>query len=56
MGLLWSMISLLQLRLVIEIIWPLCLFLVLVAVRHSQDLKIFQPECEYIFCLFDCDT
>ncbi|KAL8576509.1 hypothetical protein ACOMHN_003067 [Nucella lapillus] len=34
-------------RVVIEILWPLCLFLILVAVRFRPDLKQNKPECHY---------
>ncbi|KAL8582197.1 hypothetical protein ACOMHN_004116 [Nucella lapillus] len=35
------------LRLVVEILWPLGLFLILVAVRMRPDLKENKPECHY---------
>ncbi|KAK7101016.1 phospholipid-transporting ATPase ABCA1-like [Littorina saxatilis] len=35
------------LRVVVEIVWPLCLFLILVAVRMRPDLKQNRPECHY---------
>ncbi|KAK7490495.1 hypothetical protein BaRGS_00018281 [Batillaria attramentaria] len=34
-------------RVVVEIVWPLCLFLILVAVRMRPDLKEKKPECHY---------
>ncbi|XP_076463176.1 phospholipid-transporting ATPase ABCA1-like isoform X2 [Babylonia areolata] len=34
-------------RVIIEIVWPLCLFLILVAVRFRPDLKKNKPECHY---------
>ena len=41
-----------QLRVVVEIVWPLCLFLILVAVRTRPDLKENKPECKRCFYLF----
>ena len=43
-----------QLRVVVEIVWPLCLFLILVAVRTRPDLKENKPECKrcFAFVLF----
>ena len=35
-----------QVRVVVEIVWPLCLFLILVAVRTRPDLKQNKPECK----------
>ncbi|XP_050403065.1 phospholipid-transporting ATPase ABCA1 isoform X2 [Patella vulgata] len=35
------------LRLLIELVWPLCLFLILVAVKTRPDLQVFKPECHY---------
>ncbi|XP_048255576.1 phospholipid-transporting ATPase ABCA1-like isoform X2 [Haliotis rufescens] len=35
------------LRVVIELVWPLCLFLILVGVRTRPDLIINNPECHF---------
>ncbi|KAK7488493.1 hypothetical protein BaRGS_00020278 [Batillaria attramentaria] len=34
-------------RVVVEIVWPLCLFLILVAVRFRPDVRENKPECHY---------